>query len=350
MKRAFVFLAAAALSVFLSGCGDQSATAEIFAMDTVMRLTACGANGQEAVNAATAAINALDRALDRTSPDSQVSAVNAGAGSAVEASDQLLALVNAALEYGAATGGAFDITVAPVMDAWGFTTDQKQVPSQETLEALLPLVDSGLVTTDGGIALSSGQSIDLGGIAKGYTSDCVEEILREQGVASGVITLGGNVYVQGESPDGDPWQIAIQDPSSDGAFATLRLTDAYAITSGGYQRYFEQDGRIYHHIVDPATGYPADSGLLSVTVVAAANGPDRSSNGYCLPGNGTMCDAFSTALFVMGEERAVDFWRDSGYAFDMVLVTGDGRVLVTVGLAENFNGNEDLNYTYEVIR
>lgn len=349
MKRAFVFLTAAALAVSLSGCGDKSAAAEIFAMDTVMELTACGNNGQAAVSAATAAINALDRALDRTDPGSQVSAINAGDGAA-EISGQVLSLIQAALEYGRATDGAFDITVAPVMDAWGFTTEEKQVPSQEVLNQLLPLVDSGLITADGGVTLAPGQSIDLGGIAKGYASDCVEEILREQGVASGVISLGGNVYVQGNSPDGDPWQIAVRDPQGDGAFAVLRLTDAYAITSGGYQRYFEQDGRIYHHIIDPATGYPADGGLLSVTVVAGANGPGRAPDGYCLPGSGTMCDAFSTALFVMGEERAVDFWRNSGYAFDMVLVTGDGRVLVTGGLAENFDGNEELGYTYEVIR
>ena len=356
MKRVFVCLTAAALAVSLSGCGsaagqEQSAASEIFAMDTVMKLTARGENGEAAVSAAVSAIQSLDRALDRTAPSSQVSAINAGAGTAVEAGGQVLSLVCAALEYGTATGGAFDITVAPVMDAWGFTSEEKQVPPQEVLDRLLPLVDSGLVTVDGEtVALAEGQAMDLGGIAKGYASDCAEEALRQAGAADGVIWLGGNVYVQGSSPDGDPWQIGIQDPRGDDSFALLRLTDAYAITSGGYQRYFEQDGRIYHHIIDPATGYPADSGLLSVTVVADANGPGRSPDGYCLPGSGTMCDAFSTALFVMGEERAVRFWKNGGYDFDMVLVTDDGRVLITDGLAENFEGNEALDYTYEVIR
>ena len=355
MKRVFSCLAVLALTVSLSGCGAgggaQDATAEIFAMDTVMQLTAYGEGGQEAVSAAASAIQKLDRALDRTDSNSEVSAVNAGAGTAVAVSSQVLSLMRGALEYGAATGGAFDITVAPVMDAWGFTSEEKQVPSQETLQQLLPLVDSGLISADGGtVALAEGQAMDLGGIAKGYASDCAEEALRQAGVADGVIWLGGNVYVQGSSPDGDPWQIGIQDPQGDGSFALLRLTDAYAITSGGYQRYFEQDGKTYHHIIDPATGYPAEGGLLSVTVVADANGPGRSPEGYCLPGHGAMCDAFSTALFVMGEERAIDFWRNGGYDFDMVLVTGDGRVLVTGGLSENFEGNEALDYTYEVIR
>jgi thiamine biosynthesis lipoprotein len=144
--------------------------------------------------------------------------------------------------------------------------------------------------------------------------------------------------------------VGIRDPLGDGSFLTLRLTDAYAITSGGYQRYFEQDGKTYHHILDPATGCPADSGLLSVTVVADANGPQDPSDGSCAPGNGTMCDAFSTALFVMGEDRAIDFWRGGGYDFDMVLVTQDHRVVITAGLADRFTGNQELEYTYEVIR
>ena len=118
----------------------------------------------------------------------------------------------------------------------------------------------------------------------------------------------------------------------------LELTDAFAVTSGGYQRYFEQNGKQYHHILDPATGYPADSGLASVTVVAPAD-----------QWNGTMCDAYSTALFVMGEERALDFWRDHQSAFELVLVTGDGRVVVTGGLADRFTPVEDSGYAYETV-
>ena len=124
----------------------------------------------------------------------------------------------------------------------------------------------------------------------------------------------------------------------------LPLQDAYAITSGGYERYFEENGKTYHHIIDPATGYPADSGLLSVTVVAKANGPD-----FTGPGNGTMCDAFSTALFVMGEEKALDFWRTGGYDFDLVLVTSDGRVVITAGLADQFEEVKDSGYAYETV-
>jgi thiamine biosynthesis lipoprotein len=357
MKRVFLCAAAAALTVSLSACGgSSSATSEIFAMDTVMDLTAYGDQGQAAIDDAVSAINRLDRALDRTRPESEVARLNSDG--MLDVSQETYRLIRKAMEFSAATGGAFDITVAPVASAWGFTEDDFRVPGQAELSELLTHVGAAHIRPndqrrgDGTytVELDGGTAIDLGGIAKGYASDCVEAAFRQQGVSAGVVSLGGNVYVQGSSPDGDPWQVGIRDPLGDGSFLTLRLTDAYAITSGGYQRYFEQDGKTYHHILDPATGCPADSGLLSVTVVADANGPQDPSDGSCAPGSGTMCDAFSTALFVMGEDRAIDFWRGGGYDFDMVLVTQDHRVVITAGLADRFTGNQELEYTYEVIR
>ena len=191
--------------------------------------------------------------------------------------------------------------------------------------------------------------MDLGGIAKGYASDWVEAALRRNGAQRAMVYLGGNVLVLGTKADGSPWRVAVQDPADTSAYAgVLALTDAFAVTSGGYQRYFEENGVRYQHILDPKTGYPAESGLTSVTVVAAANGPDYDSDTPA-PGNGAMCDAFSTALFVMGEEKALNFWRTSGYDFGLVLVTEDGRVLVTEGLADRFEQTEGSAYRYESI-
>ena len=169
---------------------------------------------------------------------------------------------------------------------------------------------------------------------------CLAELFDTHGVEHAIAALGGNVYARGTKPDGSPWRIGVQDPTDSSAYAgILSVTDAFAVTSGAYQRYFEQDGKFYHHIIDPADGYPADSGLASVTVVASAADPKH----------GAMCDAFSTALFVMGEEQAVEFWRGSGYDFDMILITEDGRLLATAGLESAFQPTEG-GFAYEIIR
>ena len=158
----------------------------------------------------------------------------------------------------------------------------------------------------------------------------------------GTVSLGGNVWVCGTRPDGTAWRVGIQDPNrveeADAYVGTLQLTGGFAVTSGGYQRYFEEDGKTYHHILDPAPGYPAARGLASVPVVAGDG-----------DGHGAMCDAFSTALFVMGEERALNFWRSGAYDFDLVLVTEDGRVLVTEGIEEAFLPMEGSGYVYETV-
>ena len=327
-----------------TGCGKQTteATAQIFAMDTVMEVAAYCSKAEEAVQETKGRIKALENQLSRTKADSDVSRVNHnGTTPTTGLTYGMRALLPAALEYRDATNGAFDITIAPIMDAWGFTGDQFRVPEQSELNELLKHVNSDEIQVQEepsySVTLGEGQAIDLGGIAKGYTSDLVEQTFRANGIESGKISLGGNVFVLGGKPDGSDWR-------GGSYLCVLALTDVTLSTSGGYERYFEENGKTYHHIIDPSTGYPADSGLLSVTVVAADNGPD-----WAGAGNGAMCDAFSTALFVMGEEQALDFWRNGGYDFDLVLVTEDGRVVITAGLADRFEEVKDSGYTYETV-
>ena len=348
MKRFSILIAA--LCLCLTGCGKQTteATAQIFAMDTVMEVAAYGPKAEKAVQETEGQIKALENQLSRTKADSLVSGLNRD-GSIRHLTYDYWNLIARAKEYRDATNGAFDITIAPVMDAWGFTGDSFRVPEQSELDTLLKKVNSDAIQMLGSpsdsVTLGEGQAIDLGGIAKGYTSDCVEAVFYDHEIENGKISLGGNVFVLGTKPDGSDWRVGIKDPRNEsGLAAILSLRDAYAITSGGYERYFEENGKTYHHIIDPATGYPADSGLLSVTVVAADNGPD-----WAGAGNGAMCDAFSTALFVMGEEQALDFWRNGGYDFDLVLVTEDGRVVITAGLADRFEEVKDSGYTYETV-
>ena len=313
-----------------------------------MEVAAYGEHAEQAVKYTEKRIEELENRLSRTKADSLVSGLNRD-GSIRHLTYDYWNLIARAKEYRDATNGAFDITIAPVMDAWGFTGDSFRVPEQSELDTLLKKVNSDAIQMLGSpsdsVTLGEGQAIDLGGIAKGYTSDCVEAVFYDHEIENGKISLGGNVFVLGTKPDGSDWRVGIKDPRNEsGLAAILSLRDAYAITSGGYERYFEENGKTYHHIIDPSTGYPADSGLLSVTVVAADNGPD-----WAGAGNGAMCDAFSTALFVMGEEQALDFWRNGGYDFDLVLVTEDGRVVITAGLADRFEEVKDSGYTYETV-
>ena len=311
--------------VSLVGCGktEEPARQDIFAMDTYMSLVAYGEDGQEALTAAAREINRLEQELSRTVATSYIYKLNESGSALV--SDETAKLLQNAMEYSAATNGLFDVTVAPLVSLWGITTDSPRVPSQGEIDALLPLVGSGHIHLDGQtVTLDSGCAVDLGGIAKGYASDRVAEVLKQYAVTGAAVSLGGNVYVCGQKPDGTAWSVAVQDPQKTDAYAmTLELTDVFAVTSGGYQRYFTgEDGTVYQHILDPRTGYPARTDLLSVTVIGQ---------------NGTMADAYSTALYVMGEQAACDFWRQSGGAFELVLITADGRVLYTPGLADHIS-------------
>ena len=362
MKRLTAYVLLTVL--FLSGCGAQMSPDEaqesiqVLAMDTAMLITTYGERSPAAAYACEDVIRDLEARLSRTDPDSEVSRLNAAGGEPVEAGEDLGVLFELAKHYRRSTGGAFNIAIAPVVSAWGFTSDSFRVPSREELDGLLELAQGGPVyhgpqTHDGAdrYSLGPGQAIDLGGLAKGYAADKIVKVLQEHDVPRANINLGGNVLAYGDRPDGTPWRVGIQDPArtdEPNAFAgVLALTDSFAVTSGGYQRYFEQDGKTYHHIIDPATGYPADSGLTSVTVVAGLGEGDGSG----FPG--TMCDAYSTALFVMGEERALAFWRDEtmwgeqGCPFDLVLVTEDDRVVVTEGLADRFTLDETSGYALE---
>lgn len=236
------------------------------------------------------------------------------------------------------TNGAFDITIYPLMVEWGFTTGKYKVPSENTLKGLLKNVGSDGISFDektGKLELNEGVSIDLGAIAKGYTSSRVMEIFKEYDVECAIISLGGNVHTYNKKYDGTMWKVEIENPDkNDEEYAgIIEVADEAVITSGGYERNFEEDGVVYHHIFDPATGYPAKSGLSSVSIVSK---------------DGTMADALSTALFVMGKDEALEFWKNYGdgkeddmSAFDLILIDDDGRITITPGIKERFSSDRD---------
>ena len=325
MKRFSILILT--LCLCLTGCGKQTteATAQIFAMDTVMEVAAYGEHAEQAVKYTEKRIEELENRLSRTKAHSLVSGLNRD-GSIRHLTYDYWNLIARAKEYRDATNGAFDITIAPVMDAWGFTGDSFRVPEQSELDTLLKKVNSDAIQMLGSpsdsVTLGEGQAIDLGGIAKGYTSDCVEAVFYDHEIENGKISLGGNVFVLGTKPDGSDWRVGIKDPRNEsGLAAILSLRDAYAITSGGYERYFtDDDGTIYWHIMDPSTGAPAHSGLISVTII-----------GPC----GLRCDGLSTALFVMGREKAAAHWA-AHQDYEAVLVDEGGTIWLTPGLKDRF--------------
>ena len=305
------------LIVFLlAGCAQgntlEKETQTVYAMDTVMTLTAyVPENGPSAaaagLEAAEATLHRLDALLSVSQPSSEIYQLNWSGRRSL--SNEASIVVNDALMAASATDGAYDPTVYPLMELWGFPTGEYHVPSGEEIENLLPDVDGGTVEISGNtVTLGEGQQIDLGGIAKGYTGEKLTEIFQGYGVSSAMVSLGGNIQAIGTKPDGSSWRVGIRDPkgSQQDYAGVLQVQNEAVVTSGGYERYFEENGTRYHHILDPKTGYPAESDLESVTIISK---------------DGSLADAYSTALFVMGKDKAIEFWRNYR-DFEMVLYDG----------------------------
>lgn len=304
---------------------NEEASKDIFAMDTYMTVTAYGAKAQEAVDEAKAEIQRLDELLSTGNEESEIAQLNQNKSAIL--SEDAGYLVERALELNKETDGAFDIAIYPVMEAWGFPTQNYQVPTADTLESLLKLADASQIIYDENSRKISfgreGMKIDLGGIAKGYTSSRIMDIYKENNISSGLVNLGGNVQALGTKPDGSKWRVAVQSPDdTEDYLGILSVEDKAVITSGGYERYFEQDGKTYHHIIDPKTGYPAENGLTSVTVVSE---------------DGTLADGLSTSLFIMGKDKAIEFWRVHSDEFDIIMLTDEGKLYVTEGIQDDFS-------------
>lgn len=325
------------LCLLLTACTNSAPkeyTYDFFAMDTFMSLTAYGGNAEKGVKSAAARIAELALALSVTDENSEISAINL-TGTA-EVSAETAELISFALDIADKTGGALDPTIYPVLRAWGFTTDMNRVPAPDEISKLLKNIGHERVQIDGNtVTLDKGMMLDLGAVAKGYAGDETERVLRENGINSALINLGGNIQLIGSKPDGSDWRLGIKSPIGEGNIGVLAISDCAVVTSGTYERCFTaDDGTVYGHIIDPASGYPADNGLLSVTIIA-----DK----------GMLCDALSTALFVMGEERALEFWRQNKN-FDVILTTNNAEVLITKGIADKFTLNCSYgNFSVKVI-
>ena len=349
-KKYWAVLLTVCFSILLSACaaGSPEVSKDIFAMDTFMNIRAYGENADEAVERCVQEIERLEKLFDAQDTKSEISGLNRE--KTMKVSADTAEIISRASEVSAITDGAFDITVYPVVKAWGFTSGEYKIPDRDDIEALLENTGQDRIVIESAgekpdeeevlIQMPENFEIGLGGIAKGYASDRLMEIFRQEGIESGIVSLGGNVAACGTKPDGKPWRIAIENPDTEKKIKALKnaeyigvveVSDKSVITSGGYERFFEKDGVRYHHIIDPKTGSPADSGLISVSIISD---------------NGCLADGLSTALFVMGREKALQCWSEHKSMFDCILVESDGSVTITEGIMSCFSSE----ISYEVYR
>ncbi len=265
-------------------------------------------------------INGYEKRMSRTRTDSYLYMLNEGRAEVCD--EETDALIKKAVEISRETDGAFDVTCGALTDLWNIKAEEPTVPTQEMINNALEKVGYGKITFGNDTVQTNGAVIDLGGIAKGYIAEKTVEYLKSNGIDTGIVSFGGNIAVIGPKNGKDMWTVGIKDPADTScSVGNLMLDSGFVSVSGGYERYFEKDGSVYHHIFDSKTGRPADSDILSASVICS---------------DGALADALSTALYVMNSDAAKRFYRDSRYEFETVMVTVDGKIYVSKGLEGRF--------------
>lgn len=308
----------------ISGCSAEKERIHkksAIAMDTVVTLSVVSESSGKAGKAMEAAFKELKKLefyFDPNLADSDVSKINSGAGLApVKVSPETIDVISKAVYVSEKTDGAFDITIGAVSRLWDF--HKKTKPDEKTAKKAVQFVNYKNIIINKKkqtvFLRKKGMAIDVGGIAKGYAADKAVEALKQEGVKSGLVAIAGDIKAFGLKPDLKLWKVGIQNPRQKGRddeiIAAADLADSAISTSGDYQRYFIEEGRRYHHVLDPGTGYPADY-CISVSIFAQ---------------EGAMADAFSTGVFAMGNEKGIKLLDSLG--FDAVIVDKKGKMIMT---------------------
>ena len=302
--------------------GGGGYTLTTYAMGSYVQQTVYGSGREDAAQAASSAVTELENLISWRVEDSDTARLNQAAGTEfLEIDPQTWDILNTSLQVCQASGGAFDITIAPISWLWDFD-EEPHLPQASTIESLLPAVDYTQLSLqeDGTAALrSSSSALDLGAVGKGAACDAAVAAYQEAGVERAVVSVGGSVGVYGEKPFGQKWQVSVRNPDTDGALGVLSVSSGFLSTSGSYEKQFTEDGVTYHHLLDPSTGYPADSGLLSVTVWS---------------GSGALSDALSTACFVLGIEDSLPLLEQ--FDSQALFITQERQIYLTSGLEDAF--------------
>lgn len=306
-------------------------TDEMYALDTIIQFTVYEDenNAKAAVDKAKEEITRLENLLS-VSKESDISKTNNSNGDKVKIEDETSKIIKKSIEISKSTDGAFDVSIYPLVKLWGFDTKKFKVPTDTEIEKTKKLVNyKEIDLDDDNIKINPDMQIDLGGIAKGYIADRAKEVLIENNIDSAIINAGGNVVTIGSKEKNKDFKIGIQTPFDDKSyFATISISDLSAVTSGPYQRYFEENGKVYHHILNPKTGYPADNDISSVTIISS---------------DSTLADGYSTAFFVMGIDKIIEFYNDNKL-FDFVILDKDMKnVYITSSISDKVEFEKDLN-------
>ena len=337
-RRLLAALLCVCMLLPLSACGESKMQQrQVQAMNTMMTLTAYGKKAEAGLAAAEGVIVAMDAALDPETPNSTVYAINHAQGQNVIVSAQVAKMLSSAMTVYSQSGGALDLSIYPLVKRWGFVDGKYYLPSDEEISSeMLKMCFDKLVLTSFpssgaySVSLPYGAELTLAAVAKGCASENAIDAMRQAGVESAFISMGGNIQTLGVKPDGSLWTVGIQDPNNPSThLGVITVGETAVVTSGSFQENFTAiNGRTYHHILNPATGYPANNSLSSVTIICE---------------DGTMADCLSTAMFVLGENKALNYWRQYG-GFEMILVTDNKRIICTSGLIEQFTLAND-SYT-----
>lgn len=340
LKLKHVLIALLFFTLTLAGCSKPSqepVSISSFKLNTVIHITLYDTFDPQLLQDCVDFLDRYELLFSRTNPESELYQLNHGTLTSKEhgavLSEETIELIHAGIDYSKLSEGRFDISMAPLTDLWDFTASSPKVPSDRDIQRAASLVNYKDITFSQNRLYFNKENmgIDAGAIAKGFIADKIKEYLVSKGVKSAIINLGGNVLCIGQRPDGRPFKIGIQKPfaNQNETIATLDITDKSVVSSGIYERYFQQDGKLYHHILNPETGYPYDNDLAEVTIIT-----DKSVDG----------DGLSTCCFALGLEAGMDLVNSLDHT-DGIFITKDGKIYYSDELAEKYN----LTFTNETM-